>query len=332
MPKREVDFEPSIYDSQTGLAIAEYVSPETSRMRYEQNSSSFSYTIEPEDIHVYFRENKDKQDGATSLSISFYDPSWNVIDPRRFNETNWGGLFQAGLIPNCISYDPTYAHELAVILQDGMRRMYVDQEDVFYYITLMNENYPHPALPAGSEEGILKGAYLLKDGGDAEVKVQLMGSGTILREVEAAADLLRNDFGIAADVWSVTSFNLLNRDGRETARWNLLHPTETPREAYLTRALAGRSGPFIAATDYIRAYADQVREFVPGRYTVLGTDGFGRSDSRQNLRKFFEVDRHYVVVAALKALADEGKLPAARVAEAMTRYGIDADKPASWLV
>ena len=239
---------------------------------------------------------------------------------------------QAGLIPNCISYDPTYAHELAVILQDGMRRMYVDQEDVFYYITLMNENYPHPALPAGSEEGILKGAYLLKDGGDAEVKVQLMGSGTILREVEAAADLLRNDFGIAADVWSVTSFNLLNRDGRETARWNLLHPTETPREAYLTRALAGRSGPFIAATDYIRAYADQVREFVPGRYTVLGTDGFGRSDSRQNLRKFFEVDRHYVVVAALKALADEGKLPAARVAEAMTRYGIDADKPASWLV
>ena len=239
---------------------------------------------------------------------------------------------QAGLIPNCISYDPTYAHELAVILQDGMRRMYVDQEDVFYYITLMNENYPHPALPAGSEEGILKGAYLLKDGGDAEVKVQLMGSGTILREVEAAADLLRNDFGIAADVWSVTSFNRLNRDGRETARWNLLHPTETPREAYLTRALAGRSGPFIAATDYIRAYADQVREFVPGRYTVLGTDGFGRSDSRQNLRKFFEVDRHYVVVAALKALADEGKLPAARVAEAMTRYGIDADKPASWLV
>ena len=224
------------------------------------------------------------------------------------------------------------AGEVAVIMHDGLRRMVTNQEDVFYYITLMNENYPHPALPAGSEEGILKGAYLLKDGGDAEVKVQLMGSGTILREVEAAADLLRNDFGIAADVWSVTSFNLLNRDGRETARWNLLHPTETPREAYLTRALAGRSGPFIAATDYIRAYADQVREFVPGRYTVLGTDGFGRSDSRQNLRKFFEVDRHYVVVAALKALADEGKLPAARVAEAMTRYGIDADKPASWLV
>lgn len=239
---------------------------------------------------------------------------------------------QAGLIPNCISYDPTYAHELAVILQDGLRRMYIDQEDVFYYITLMNENYPHPALPAASEEGILNGAYLLRSGGEAEIKVQLMGSGTILREVEAAADLLRNDFGIASDVWSITSFNLLNREGRETSRWNLLHPTETPRVPYLTAQFGDRTGPFVAATDYIRAYADQVREFVPGSYTVLGTDGFGRSDSRQNLRKFFEVDRFYVVVAALKALADEGKLPASRVAEAIARYGIDADKPASWRV
>ena len=150
--------------------------------------------------------------------------------------------------------------------------------------------------------------------------------------MEAAADLLRNDFGIASDVWSVTSFNLLNRDGRETERWNLLHPTETARQSFLTASLSGRNGPFVAATDYIRAYADQVREFVPGRYTVLGTDGFGRSDSRQNLRKFFEVDRYYVAVAALKALADEGKLPASRVAEAIARYGIDADKPASWLV
>ena len=239
---------------------------------------------------------------------------------------------QAGLIPNCISYDPTYAHELAVILQDGLRRMYIDQEDVFYYITLMNENYPHPALPAASEEGILNGAYLPRSGGEAEIKVQLMGSGTILREVEAAADLLRNDFGIASAVWSITSFNLLNREGRETSRWNLLHPTETPRVPYLTAQFGDRTGPFVAATDYIRAYADQVREFVPGSYTVLGTDGFGRSDSRQNLRKFFEVDRFYVVVAALKALADEGKLPASRVAEAIARYGIDADKPASWRV
>jgi pyruvate dehydrogenase E1 component len=237
---------------------------------------------------------------------------------------------QAGLIPNCISYDPTFAFELAVILQDGLRRMYVDQEDVYYYITLMNENYPHPGLPAGAEEGILKGMYLLRETEPAEIKVQLMGSGTILREVIAAADLLRSDFGIAADIWSATSFNLLRRDGMEAERWNLLHPTETAQLPYVTQQLSKRPGPVICATDYVRNYADQIRAYVPGRYTVLGTDGFGRSDSRKNLRKFFEVDRYHVVVAALGALAQEGKIEAARVTDALARYGIDSEKPASW--
>ncbi|MFC3626737.1 pyruvate dehydrogenase (acetyl-transferring), homodimeric type [Vogesella amnigena] len=239
---------------------------------------------------------------------------------------------QAGLIPNCISYDPTYAYELAVILQDGLRRMYVEQEDVFYYITLMNENYTHPAMPQGAEEGILKGMYLLKDGGDAAVKVQLMGSGTILREVIAAADLLRNDFGIASDIWSVTSFNQLRRDGMEAARHNLLNPVGEQRQSFVEQQLAGHSGPVIAATDYIRNYADQIREYVPGRYVVLGTDGFGRSDSRAKLREFFEVNRYYVAVAALSALAREGKVEATKVAEAIAKYGIDLNKLPSWKV
>ncbi|HJV05882.1 MAG TPA: pyruvate dehydrogenase (acetyl-transferring), homodimeric type [Chromobacteriaceae bacterium] len=237
---------------------------------------------------------------------------------------------QAGLIPNCLTYDPTFAYELAVILQDGLKRMYMEQEDVFYYITLMNENYHHPAMPQGAEEGILKGMYLLQDGGEAAVKVQLLGSGTILREVMAAADLLRNDFGIASDIWSVTSFNQLRRDGMETARYNLLHPTETARPSFVEQQLAGRSGPFVAATDYVRNYADQIREYVPGRYVVLGTDGFGRSDSRSNLRSFFEVDRYHVAVAALSALAREGKLDAARVQEAISKYGINVDTLPSW--
>ncbi|OHX12411.1 pyruvate dehydrogenase (acetyl-transferring), homodimeric type [Chromobacterium sphagni] len=239
---------------------------------------------------------------------------------------------QAGLIPNCISYDPTYAYELAVIIQDGLRRMYVEQQDVFYYLTLMNENYAHPAMPAGAEAGILKGMYLLQDGGDAKAKVQLMGSGTILREVLAAADLLKNDFGVAADVWSVTSFNELRRDGMDVARHNLLNPVGEQRVSYVEQQLASRQGPVVAATDYIRNYADQIREYVPGRYVVLGTDGFGRSDSRANLRSFFEVDRHYVAVAALSALARDGKIEAAKVAEAIAKYGIKADKLASWKV
>jgi len=237
---------------------------------------------------------------------------------------------QAGLIPNCISYDPTFAFELAVILQDGLRRMYVEQEDVYYYITLMNENYTHPAMPTGAEEGILKGMYLLRETEPAEIKVQLMGSGTILREVIAAADLLRNDFGISADIWSATSFNLLRREGLEVERWNQLHPTEEARQPYVTQVLQGRVGPVIAATDYVRNYADQIRAFVPSRYVVLGTDGYGRSDSRAQLRKFFEVDRYHVVVAALSALAKEGKIDTQRVADAITRYGINSDKPAPW--
>ncbi|OHX15601.1 pyruvate dehydrogenase (acetyl-transferring), homodimeric type [Chromobacterium amazonense] len=239
---------------------------------------------------------------------------------------------QAGLIPNCISYDPTFAYELAVIVQDGLRRMYAEQEDVFYYLTLMNENYAHPAMPAGAEEGILKGMYLLQDGGDAKVKVQLMGSGTILREVMAAAELLKNDFGIGADIWSVTSFNQLRRDGMEAERHNLLNPTAEARVSYVEQQLAGRSGPVVAATDYIRNYADQIRAYVPGRYVVLGTDGFGRSDSRANLRSFFEVDRYHVALAALSALARDGKIEGAKVAEAIAKYGIKTDKLPSWKV
>ncbi|QEL56963.1 pyruvate dehydrogenase (acetyl-transferring), homodimeric type [Chromobacterium paludis] len=239
---------------------------------------------------------------------------------------------QAGLIPNCISYDPTFAYELAVIVQDGMRRMYAEQEDVFYYLTLMNENYVHPAMPAGAEEGILKGMYLLQDGGDAKIKVQLMGSGTILREVMAAADLLKADFGIGADIWSVTSFNQLRRDGMEAERHNLLNPTAEARSSYVEQQLAGRNGPVIAATDYIRNYADQIRAYVPGRYVVLGTDGFGRSDSRANLRSFFEVDRYHVALAALSALARDGKIDGAKVAEAIAKYGIKTDKLPSWKV
>ncbi|HEX4782640.1 MAG TPA: pyruvate dehydrogenase (acetyl-transferring), homodimeric type, partial [Usitatibacter sp.] len=239
----------------------------------------------------------------------------------------------SSVIPNCISYDPTFSYEVAVIVQDGLRRMVEEQEDVFYYITLMNENYPHPALPEGAREGILKGMYKLSDGGKADgPRVQLMGSGTILREVIAGAELLKKDWGVAADVWSCPSFNELRREGLAAERWNLLHPSEKPRAPYVTQCLAGTKGPVIASTDYMRAFADQVREYVPRRYKVLGTDGFGRSDSRDNLRRFFEVDRNYVVVAALKALAEEGEVPAAKVAEAIKKYGIDAEKPAPWTV
>ncbi len=234
----------------------------------------------------------------------------------------------AGTIPNCISYDPTYAYELAVIVQDGLRRMYHDQEDVFYYLTVMNENYAHPPMPKGAEEGILKGMYLLKKGdAKAKLKVQLMGSGTILREVLAAADLLKADFGVDADIWSVTSYNELRRDGLDARRHNLLHPTAKAKESFVEKSLKGHAGPVIASTDYMKAYADQIREWVPGRYVTLGTDGFGRSDSREKLRRFFEVDRYYVAVAALKALADEGQVPAAKVMDAIKKYGIDPAKP-----
>jgi pyruvate dehydrogenase E1 component len=237
---------------------------------------------------------------------------------------------QAATIPNCVSYDPTYAYELAVIIQDGMRRMYQEQEDVYYYITVMNENYEHPAMPAGAEAGILKGMYLLREGKGKKgaPKVQLLGSGTILREVIAGADLLEAEFGVSADIWSVTSFNELRRDGLDAQRWNMLHPEKPPRLAYIEECLKDRKGPLIAATDYMKLYADQVRAFVPGRhFFALGTDGFGRSDTREKLRGFFEVNRYYVAVAALKSLADEEVVPQSTVAAAISKYGINPDKP-----
>ncbi len=238
---------------------------------------------------------------------------------------------QAALIPNCISYDPTFHYELAVIIQDGLRRMVQEQEDVFYYITVMNENYSHPDLPKGAEEGIIRGLYRFRQSGKGleagAPRVQLLGSGTILREVIAAAELLEADWGVAADVWSATSFNELRREAQDVHRWNLLHPDQPPRKSYVEQCLEGTTGPVIAATDYVRAFADQIRPYVTRRYVTLGTDGFGRSDSRERLRRFFEVDRHYVTLAALKALADDGVLPHARAAEAIRRYGIDPERP-----
>jgi len=233
----------------------------------------------------------------------------------------------AATIPNCVSYDPTFAYELAVIVQDGMRRMYQNQEDVFYYLTVMNENYTHPAMPKGVEEGIIKGMYKFSASkAKAKAKVQLLGSGTILREVIAAAELLEKDFSVSADVWSVTSFNELRRDGIDCERWNTLHPESQPRTSYVDACLDAKT-PVIAATDYMRSYSDQIRPFVKARYKTLGTDGFGRSDTRKKLRHFFEVDRFYVAVAALKALADEGTLPASEVSKAIKLYKINPDKP-----
>ena len=234
----------------------------------------------------------------------------------------------AATVPNCISYDPTYSYELAVIIQDGMRRMFDEGENCFYYITTMNENYVHPDMPEGVEEGIVRGLYRLSTASVSEgPQVQLLGAGAILREVEAAAELLARDFGIAADVWSVTSVNELARDGNDAVRWNRLHPTDTPRVPYLTEQLANAPGPVIAATDYQKAHTDQLREFVPGSFTVLGTDGFGRSDTRQQLRQHFEVSREHIALAAIKALADQGDLSLDVVQEALSKLGIDADKP-----
>ncbi len=233
----------------------------------------------------------------------------------------------AATIPNCVSYDPTFAYELAVIVHDGMRRMYVNQEDVFYYLTVMNENYAHPAMPKGAEEGIIRGMYKFSASkAKAKTKVQLLGSGTILREVIAAGELLEKDFGVAADVWSVTSFNELRREGIDCERWNTLHPEAKPRVSYVGQCLDANT-PVVAATDYIRSFPDQIRPFVKAQYKTLGTDGFGRSDTRKKLRHFFEVDRYYVAVAALKALADEGKLDARDVSRAIKLYKINPDKP-----
>jgi pyruvate dehydrogenase E1 component len=237
----------------------------------------------------------------------------------------------ASTIPNCVSYDPTFSYEVAVIIQDGLRRMFKDQEDVYYYITLMNENYSHPAMPDGAEKGIRRGMYLFREGGPSQgLRVQLLGSGTILREVIAAADLLEQDFDVLADIWSCPSFNELRRNGMETERWNLLHPAQTPRQSYVEECLANRPGPVIASTDYMRAFAEHIRPYVGRRYVCLGTDGFGRSDYRVALRRFFEVDRHYVAVAALNALADEGAVPKSRVADAIAKYGIDPERSPPW--
>jgi pyruvate dehydrogenase E1 component len=233
----------------------------------------------------------------------------------------------AGTIPNCISYDPTFAYELAVIIHSGLKRMYQQKDNVFYYITVMNENYPHPGMPKGCEDGIVKGLYCLEEGEEKGPKLQLMGSGTILREVIAAADLLKDDFGVNADVWSVTSVNELAREAQDCARWNRLHPTKKARQSFFATQLRGRKGPVVYASDYIRAYGEQLREFVWSRYVTLGTDGFGRSDTRENLRHFFEVSRYYVVVAALKALADDGEVDVKLVQQAIKKYGIDTEKP-----
>ena len=236
----------------------------------------------------------------------------------------------ASTIPNCISYDPTFSHEVAVILHNGLERMVRNQEDVFFYITLMNENYAHPGLKKGTEEQILKGMYLLEQVGDAKAKlrVQLLGSGTILREVQAGARLLEEQFGIASDVWSCPSFNELRREGLDVARHNLLHPTAAPRLSFVGQQLAGHEGPVVAATDYMKAFADQIRPFIPEgrRYSVLGTDGFGRSDSRAKLREFFEVDRRYVAVAALHGLMQDGKVKPKQVQDAIASMGIQADR------
>jgi pyruvate dehydrogenase E1 component len=239
----------------------------------------------------------------------------------------------AATVPNCVSYDPTYNYELAVIIQNGLRRMYVEQEDIFYYITLMNENYSHPAMPKGIELDILKGMYSFRQGARNEApRVQLLGSGTIFREVEFAADLLRNDWGVEADLWSCPSFTELARDGQACERWNRLHPTEPARHSHVANCLANAVGPVIAATDYTRAFAEQIRGFITAPYTVLGTDGFGRSDTRSNLRRFFEVDRYHVTIAALKSLADLGEFELAKVEVAIAKYGIAADAKAPWLI
>ena len=234
----------------------------------------------------------------------------------------------AGTVPNCVTYDPTYGYELAVIIQHGLQEMYVDMKAKYYYITVMNENYVQPAMPKGCEEGIIKGMYLLKKNSKKSSRkvVQLLGSGTILREVIEAAAILKADFDVDADVWSATSFNELRRDGLMTSRWNMLHPEETPRQSFVEECLEGTKGPVVASTDYMKSYADQIREFISGTYTVLGTDGFGRSDTRERLRHFFEVDRYFIVVAALTALVEDNVVDVGQVAAAIKKFGIDPEK------
>ena len=232
----------------------------------------------------------------------------------------------AGNVPNCVSYDPTFSHELMVIMQNGMERMFKKQENVFYYITTMNENYSHPGLSKGQEKNIVKGMYLLQKGKKGKTRVQLLGSGSILREAIAAADLLSADFKVEADIWSCTSFNQLKRDGDDVSRWNMLHPDKKPKMSHVEKCLLDTDGPVVAATDYVKLFADQIRAYVPRSYSVLGTDGFGRSDSRQALRKHFEVDRYYIAVAALNALMEDGSVSFKTVNAAIKKYGIDPNK------
>ena len=237
-------------------------------------------------------------------------------------------MILANSIPNCKSYDPCYAYEMAVIIHDGMKRMFERQESVYYYITAMNENYHQPPLPEGAEDGIIRGIYQLKESDKKSPnRVKLLGSGTILREVEAAAELLEKDWDVAADIFSVTSYNELARDGSDTKRWNMLHPDKKPRKPFITETLGDNEDPVISSTDYMKVYADQVREYIPGTFMTLGTDGFGRSDTREKLRDFFEVDRRYVVVASLHALAENNKIPSGVVNDAIKKYGIDSSKP-----
>jgi pyruvate dehydrogenase E1 component len=237
------------------------------------------------------------------------------------------GLFLAATIPTCQAYDPTFAYEVAVLVHQGLERMYGQGEDCFYYITLLNENYPHPAMPEGVEEGIGRGMYMVRRKDGNGPRVQLMGSGAILREVLAAADLLTEDHGVQATIWSVLGINQLHRDGMQAEDWNRLHPEQPPRCSYVEEVLAGHDGPAVISTDYVRGYAEQIRRLIPNPLTILGTDGFGRSDSRAALRNFFRVDRYHIVVAALKALADQGDLPASDVTDAITRYNLDPDVP-----
>jgi pyruvate dehydrogenase E1 component len=236
----------------------------------------------------------------------------------------------ASTIPNCVAYDPAFGYELAVIVHEGLRRMCVEQESVYYYLTVMNENYVQPPMPdrAGVREGILRGMYRLSEGNPkVKAQVQLLGSGTVLREVIAAAELLRDEFDVSADIWSVTSFTELRRDGLAVERWNMLHPEDEPRVSFVEQCLADRRGPVVAATDYMKIFADQIRPNVHAPYKVLGTDGFGRSDNRKQLRHFFEVNRYFITIAALKALADTGEIDASKVAEAIRKYGVDPEKP-----
>jgi pyruvate dehydrogenase E1 component len=234
-------------------------------------------------------------------------------------------LLASSTIPNCVAYDPTYAYELAVIVQDGLRRMYAEQENIFYYIACMNENYTHPAMPAGAEAGILKGMYLLQTGGRGKVRVNLMGAGTILREVLAAAEILQKDYDIPADVFSAPSFTELRREALDVERSNLLHPEAPPKPTYVQTCLGDRTGPFIAASDYMKIVPDQIRQWVPGRYVVLGTDGFGRSDTRDRLRRFFGVDVESTVIGTLYALAEKKLIDRKVVAQAIKDLGVDPE-------